>query len=191
VTLGYFFAQGTIGVILTWLPTHLTKVKHFSILNVGFVAAAPFVGAVLGNVLGGWLSDQVFRKRRKPTMMLSTISTVVMMYALIYAPNDPEALSVVLFLTGLFLSFGFSAFGIFPSTMTTKKAFPVAAAMINTGGQIGTAVLPLAVGVILDQAEWNAVFLFLSCCFLAGFVLLLTIVEPLVPNTAEEGATNG
>jgi sugar phosphate permease len=181
VTLGYFFAQGTISVILAWLPTYLTRVKQFSIMNVGFVAAAPFVGAVLGNIVGGWLSDRVFQKRRKPTMMLSTIATVVMMYALVYAPNDPIALAAILFLTGLFLSFGFSAFGIYPSAMTTKNAFPVAAALINTGGQIGAAVLPLAVGIILDRADWNAVFLFLSCCSMAGFVLLLTIVEPLQP----------
>ncbi|RYY16957.1 MAG: MFS transporter [Alphaproteobacteria bacterium] len=185
VTLGYFFTQGTISVILAWLPTYLTKVKQFSILNVGFVAAAPFVGAVLGNILGGWLSDRVFQKRRKPTMMLSTISTVVMMYALVHAPNDPVALSALLFLTGLLLSFGFSAFGIYPSAMTTKKAFPVAAALINTGGQIGAAVLPLAVGIILDRADWNAVFLFLSSCSLAAFVLLLTIVEPLAPSPAD------
>lgn len=185
VTFGYFFAQGTISVILAWLPTYLTKVKQFSIMNVGFVAAAPFVGAVLGNVVGGWLSDRVFQKRRKPTMMLSTVATVAMMYALVYAPNDPVALSAILFLTGLFLSFGFSAFGIYPSAMTTKKAFPVAAALVNTGGQIGAAVLPLAVGIILDRADWSAVFLFLSCCSLAGFVLLLTIVEPLAPSASE------
>lgn len=116
---------------------------------------------------------------------LSTISTVVMMYALVCAPNDPVALSAILFLTGLFLSFGFSAFGIYPSAMTTKKASPVAAALINTGGQIGAAVLPLAVGIILDRADWNTVLLFLSCCSLAGFVLLLTAAEPLAPSLAE------
>ena len=183
VTLGYFFVQGTVSVILGWLPTYLTKVKHFSIMNVGFVAAAPFVGAVFGNIVGGWLSDRVFQKRRKPAMMLSSLATVVMMYALVYAPNDPVALAFILFLTGLFLSFGFSAFGIYPSAMTTKDAFPVAAALINTGGQLGAAVLPLAVGIILDRADWNAVFLFLSCCSLAGFMLLLTIIEPLQPST--------
>ena len=68
-------------------------------------------------------------------MMVSTLATVLMMYALVYAPNNPVALAFILFLTGLFLSFGFSAFGIYPSAMTTKKAFPVAAALINTGGQ--------------------------------------------------------
>ncbi len=112
VAVGYFFVQGTISVILAWLPTYLATVKQFSILKVGFVAAAPFVGAVAGNIVGGWLSDRVFHKRRKPTMMISTIATVIMMYALVYAPSDPVMLALILFLTGLLLSFGFSAFGI-------------------------------------------------------------------------------
>lgn len=60
VALGYFFVQGIVSVILAWLPTYLKVVKNFSILNVGFVAAAPFVGAVTGNILGGWLSDRFF-----------------------------------------------------------------------------------------------------------------------------------
>lgn len=179
VSLGYFFVQGTISVILAWLPTYLVKVKEFSILNVGFVAAAPFVGAVAGNVVGGWLSDRVFNKRRKPTMMLSTISTVVMMYALVNAPNDPVTLAALLFLTGLLLSFGFSAFGIYPSAITTKEVFPVGAAVVNMGGQLGAAVLPFLVGVILDRASWDAVFLFLSGCSFAALLLLLTIIEPL------------
>jgi sugar phosphate permease len=178
VTLGYFFIQGIVSVILAWLPIYLTTVKHFEILKVGFVSAAPFVGAVTGNIVGGWLSDRVFNKRRKPTMVISTIATVFMMYSLRASPNDAVGLAFLLFLTGLLLSFGFSAFGIYPSTFTTKKFFPIGAALINCGGQLGAAVLPFAVGVILDKANWDSVFLFLSMCSLAALILLLTIVEP-------------
>jgi sugar phosphate permease len=183
VTLGYFFVQGIVSVILAWLPIYLTSVKHFEIMKVGLVAAAPFVGAVMGNIVGGWLSDRVFNKRRKPTMIISTIATVFMMYSLRASPNDPVSLAALLFLTGLLFSFGFSAFGIYPSTFTTKKFFPVAAALINAGGQLGTATLPFAVGVILDRANWNSVFLFLSACSLTALILLFTIVEPREPQT--------
>ena len=90
----------------TLFPWWIGEVKLTIPLTLGVVAAAPFLGAVAGNIVGGWLSDRVFRKRRKPTMILSTVSTVVMMYALVHAPNDPAMLAVLLFLTGLLLSFG-------------------------------------------------------------------------------------
>ena len=55
--------------------------KKLSIMNVGFVAAAPFVGAVLGNLIGGWFSDRVVDKRRQPTIIITALSSVFMMYA--------------------------------------------------------------------------------------------------------------
>ena len=60
----------------------------------GLCCRGPWVGAMLGNVIGGWLSDKVFEKRRKPVMLLTTISTVFMMYCLIYSPNAPVILNV-------------------------------------------------------------------------------------------------
>jgi len=89
LALGYLLMTGIINVILAWLPTYLTTVKKLSIMNVGFVAAAPFVGAVLGNLMGGWFSDRVVDKRRKPTIIITALSSVFMMYALISAPNQP------------------------------------------------------------------------------------------------------
>jgi len=185
VGLGYFLFQGIVGVILAWLPLYLTTVKKFSILNVGFVAAAPFVGAVTGNIVGGWLSDRAFGKRRKPTMMISAIATIVMMYSLIHAPNDPVELGLLLFATGLLLSIGYSAFGIFPSGMTTKAIFPVGTALVNTCGQLGGAAIPFVVGILLDRASWNAVFLFLSVCSFLTLLLLTTIIEPHAPEKLE------
>jgi sugar phosphate permease len=85
---GYFFMVGIAYAIMTWVPTYLIKVKHFSTLKTGLVAATPWIGAILGNVLGGWLSDNVFQKRRNPLMLITAVSTVFTMYSLLYAPDQ-------------------------------------------------------------------------------------------------------
>lgn len=128
---------GIINVILAWLPTYLTSVKHFSLMNVGFVASAPFVGGVLGNIMGGWFSDRTLGKRRKPTILISTISTVFMMYALIHAPNEPVTLAILLLLTGFLLNVGYPSFTVYPAGLTTKEAYPLAVSLVNTGGRPG------------------------------------------------------
>ncbi|MBL8265803.1 MFS transporter [Steroidobacter sp.] len=182
--IAYFFMQGIVGVILAWLPVYLVEVKHFSIMKVGYVAAAPFAGAVFGNLLGGWLSDRWFNKRRKPTMLITCASTVVMMYSLTAAPNDAVVLALLLFVTGVLLSVGYSAYSIYPSRMTTKKAFPVATSLLNTGGQFGTASIPFLTGVILDSYSWNVVFIFLAACSLLALCFMCSIIEPVEPGTA-------
>ncbi|RAI43340.1 MFS transporter [Rhodoplanes roseus] len=182
-TLGYFFQIGIVNVLLAWIPTYLMSVKHYSIMNMGFVAAAPWVGAVIGNLVGGLISDRLLDKRRKPMMMLSAIATAGMMYALINSPADPLAYGVLLLATGVLLNLGFSAYMVYPMGLTTKTMFPIAGATVNTGGQLGGACAPLAAGIILDTLGWDQVFLFMAIASFASFVLLATISEPIQKQT--------
>lgn len=178
--LGYFFLVGITYTIMTWIPTYLVHVKHFSIMKVGLVAAAPWVGAVVGNLLGGVFSDKVFHSRRKPNMLITAASTVVLMYSLIYAPSDPTALGMILLIAGIFLNFGYSMFLAYPMGITTKEKCPFAASIVNTAGSLGGAFAPFAVGVILDTFSWDSVFVFLAAISLITFVLVVTMIEPIL-----------
>lgn len=176
--LGYCFQLGISNVLLAWIPTYLLSVKKFSVMNMGFVAAAPWVGAVIGNLLGGMVSDRLLFKRRKPGMMLSALATAGMMFALINSPAEPVSYGLLLFATGVLLSFGFSAYMAYPMGVADKKTFPIASSVVNMGGQIGGAIAPLATGMLLDSYGWDYVFAFMAIGSLASFVVLLTIAEP-------------
>lgn len=177
--LGYFFLVGITYAIMTWVPTYLVTVKKFSIMKMGFVAAAPWIGAMLGNIIGGWLSDKVFDRRRKPNMMLTAASTVGMMYSLLYAPNDPFVLATVLLLAGILLNLGYSTFLVYPMGIATKEKCPFAASIVNTAGSLGGAFAPFAVGVLLDKFNWDMVFAFLSVSSLMTLFILITMIEPM------------
>ena len=177
--LGYMFLAGITYGIMTWIPTYLITVKKFSIMKMGFVAAAPWVGAVLGNIIGGWLSDKVFDKRRKPVMLITTSSTVFMMYTLIYAPNNPLLLGLILLVAGIMLSLGFSTSFAYAMGLTSKEKYPIAASIINTCGSLGAALTPFVIGVILDTFNWDIAFMFLAASSLLTFLLLFTIIEPI------------
>jgi sugar phosphate permease len=187
-TIGYGCMIGVSNVMLAWIPTYLMNVKHFTSMKMGFLASAPFVGAVLGNLLGGVISDWLLNKRRKPLMIVSAFCTTLTMYALVYAPNSAAYLGFMLFMTGLLLALGYSAFAVYPMGVTTKETYPVAFGIINSGGQLGGALTPLAVGMILDRYSWDGVFLFLALCSVLCLVVLLTLDEPLddtmVPATS-------
>jgi MFS transporter, ACS family, glucarate transporter len=177
--LGYCFQLGISSVLLAWIPTYLLTVKHFSVMGMGFVAAAPWVGAVIGNILGGLLSDRVLGKRRKPGMLISAAATAVMMYALINSPADPVLYGILLFTTGVMLSIGYSAYMVYPMPFVSKQKFPVANAIVNMGGQLGGAATPFITGLLLDNYGWDAVFGFMAGISCLTFVIVLTISEPL------------
>lgn len=177
--LGYCFQLGISNILLAWIPTYLVTVKKLSIMGMGIVAAAPWVGAVAGNLLGGYLSDQVLGKRRKPGMLLSAIATVGMMIFLINSPANPTIFALLLFMTGVLLSIGFSAYMVYPMPIIAKEKFPVANAIVNMGGQLGGAAAPFVAGLLLDSLGWDYVFAFMAISSLLTFIILLTISEPL------------
>lgn len=177
--LGYLFMVGIVNVIMSWIPTYLIVEKNFTSVKMGLLASAPFMGAVVGNLIGGWISDRILSKRRKPLMIVSTLCTSFMMYSLIFAPNDSLLLGLLLFTTGLLLNLGYSAFTVYSMGMTTKESYPIAYGLVNTGGQIGGAAAPLIVGIILDAYNWHTVFIFLAVCSIISLLVILTIEEPL------------
>lgn len=175
---GYFFMIAINTTMMTWIPTYLVTVKKMAIMKMAFAAAAPFAGAVLGNLVGGWLSDNVFGKRRKPLMMFTCITASVMMFSLISSPADPFLLGLLLFTTGFFVALGFSAFTVYPMGLVTKEQFSIATSITNTLGQLGGFCTPLAIGMILDNFNWDYVFGALAVGCLICFVIVSTIVEP-------------
>nr|WP_315219732.1 MFS transporter [uncultured Duganella sp.] len=177
--LGYCCQLGISSVLLAWIPTYLLTVKNFSVMNMGFVAAAPWVGAVVGNILGDLFADRVLDKRRKPGMLISALSTAVMMYVLINAPAEPVAYGLLLLLTGILLSIGYSAYMVYPMAFVSKEKFPTANAVVNMGGQLGGAATPWIVGMLLDSLGWDYVFGFMGAISCLTFLVVLTISEPL------------
>ncbi|MBA1924366.1 MFS transporter, partial [Escherichia coli] len=70
VALGYFSMVGIVSVLMSWLPKYLITERGFDLTSSAALAAAPFFGTVMGNFIGGVLSDRVLNKRRKPLMLL-------------------------------------------------------------------------------------------------------------------------
>lgn len=176
--LGYFFMVAIMNVLLTWIPTYLVTVKKFAIMKMGIVAAAPWTGAIVGNMVGGWFSDKIINKRRKPNMMFTALTSIFMMYSLVHAPNDPYMLAALMFVLGIFMNIGYSTYMVYPMGLTTKKSYPIACSVVNMSGQLGGAIAPLLTGMILDNYSWDVVWIFLAILCLLCLIVLCTIKEP-------------
>jgi len=176
--IGYCCVVGIAYVLMSWLPSYLVNVKKFAIMKTAFVSSAPFAGTVVGNFVGGWISDNFLNKRRKPLMMLTAFSTVFSMYSLVYAPANMYLLAGLLFIAGFFLSVGYSGFAVYPMGRVNKETYPIAWGVVNTGGSIGGAAMPFIVGILLDKFNWDVVFAVLACSSLVCLFIISTIVEP-------------
>jgi len=178
--LSYFMMVSVLYGIMTWIPSYLVTAKHYSFERMGFLAAAPWIGGLIGSIVGGWISDKMLAKRRKPTMLFTALATCVMMVIMINLPNSSFAMGLALFMTGFLLNVGWPAFTAYPMGVADKNTYPVAIAVVNSGGNLGGAFSPLVAGYLLDVfSSYDLVFGFFGIAAVIGFLLILSIDEPM------------
>jgi sugar phosphate permease len=178
-TLTYFLMNSVLYGMLTWVPMYLVNAKGYSFMKMGFVASTPAIGGLIGALLGGVISDKLFLKRRKPTMLVTAIATAIMMLVVINIPDNATLVSLSLGLAGFFLNIGWPAFTAYPMGLTNRNTFPVAIATVNSGGNLGGFFSPMIVGAILDATgNYNIAFGFFAVLLVLGFIIITTLKEP-------------
>jgi len=178
IALGYGCMIGITNIFMSWIPTYLVTVRGFESVKMGFLASAPFIGAVTGNMIGGLISDRLLDGRRKPMMLLGAIGTTLMLCLLIKAPDSATFLGGTLLFSGLMVGIGFAGYSAYAMGLVSKSTYPTAFGIVNFLGQIGGAVAPLMVGVLLDHYGWSSVFLYMVGTALLCVVLVASVVEP-------------
>lgn len=56
-TLSYFFFVSVFYGIITWLPSYFVNARGMDLISMGWLAAVPWVGALIGALTGGWVVD--------------------------------------------------------------------------------------------------------------------------------------
>jgi MFS transporter, ACS family, glucarate transporter len=178
VALGYGCMIGITNIFMSWIPTYLVTVRGFESVKMGFLASAPFIGAVTGNMIGGLISDRLLDGRRKPMMLLGAVGTTLMLCLLIEAPDSVVYLGCTLLISGLMVGIGFAGYSAYAMGLVSKSTYPTAFGIVNFLGQIGGAVAPLMVGILLDHYGWSSVFMYMVGTALLCVVLVASVVEP-------------
>lgn len=170
-----FLYDFTIWGFRTWLPTYLVRGRGFGLMKMGFSVSLPFFAGTIGYMLGGWLSDNPFKNRRKLPLVVNQWLAAVCLY-FTYAAASPRTCVVWLTLSGFFLSVAFGAFWALPMSTISKAITGRGMAIVNTGGQIAGSVSPLLIGYLvqLSGGGYGATFtLMTSGCIVASLFALL------------------
>ena len=176
--LAYFMMVSVLYGLLTWIPLYLVKEKGFDFMRMGLVASMPCIGGFIGAIGGGFISDKLLGRRRKPTMIFTAISTVIMMVIMLNIPQSTLAVCVGLFFVGLCLNIGWPAFTAYGMAVSDSKTYPIASSIINSGGNLGGFVSPMVAGFLLDTTgSFNSVFTYFGVCAAIGLVIILTLDE--------------
>jgi MFS family permease len=172
------------GAILPYLPIFLEQEGHSSVLMIGFIAAAFYVGTLLCSSVFGWLSDVVGRK----PVMIGGMAMLAVASFLFTRTVDPRWFLLFRLLEGMSAASG-GVMLAFIADISAPAQRSRAMGVVMTA-QFGGAIIGPALGAALYNAGgggrsgFHAIFYFGSALAVVTVVTLALLVrEPAVTRT--------
>jgi MFS family permease len=176
VTAVYFCYAWTLWLYLAWIPSFFLHSYGLKLQDSAFFSAGVFFAGVIGNTLGGVLSDRILtrtgsrNKARRNLVVIGFLCSLVCMVPLLFAHNLSAAAIC------LSLAFFSSEFTIGPMWAIPMDIAPrfagSASGLMNTGTAFAAIISPLVFGFIIDKTgNWELPFLGSIGLLLSGAVL--------------------
>jgi ACS family D-galactonate transporter-like MFS transporter len=150
-SIGQFGGNSTQVFFVTWFPTYLVNVRGMSFINAGMMTMLPYIGASIGVLVAGQVSDRILKKtgsanfaRKLPIvggMLLA--STIVIAN---YVPVGSDAL-VIAIMSVAFFGQGMTNLGwTVISDVAPKELIGLTAGIFNFSANLAGIITPLVIG---------------------------------------------
>ena len=164
VTVVYFCYGWTLWLYLAWIPSFFLHNYQLNLKNSALFSAGVFFGGVIGDALGGVVSDRILRKTgdlnkaRRNLVVGCYICSLLSMVPVLFLHN------VTWVAICLSMGFFWSEFTIGPMWAIPMDIAPrfsgSASGLMNTGSALAAIVSPLVFGYIIDRTNnWELPFL--------------------------------
>jgi NNP family nitrate/nitrite transporter-like MFS transporter len=148
-------------VFNSWMPTYITRRFGVSLAESGtFVALFPAVG-ILARPTGGWLSDTVFTRRRRPVFAASFVGATVLTAAMFYSTRM-AVLVAFLVLAGMFIQLQIGVMYQSIREFVAPTAAGTAVSLASVAGWLGSFVAPVVAGELVATTGTDAALFVLA-----------------------------
>lgn len=176
VTVVYFCYGWTLWLFLSWIPQYFLHSYALDLKKSAVFASGVFFAGVLGDTLGGVVTDGLLRRTGSLARARSSMVAVCMLLALV-------ALTPLLFTHSLYVSLACLSAGFFFAEMTIGPMWAIpmdvapaysgtASGMMNTGSALAAIISPVLSGQLIDRfGNWDLPFAGSMILMAAGVVL--------------------
>ena len=176
----YFCYGWTLWLFLSWIPSFFKNQYHLDLQNSALFASGVFFSGVVGDTLGGIVSDRLFEKKKN--LNIARRNLVAVMMVLCAVSLLPILFTHDIRLVALALSAGFfcAEFTVGPMWAIPMDIAPkysgTASGMMNTGSALAAIVSPVVFGYIVDKTgHWTWPFMGSMVLMLFGAALAFSM----------------
>ncbi len=169
-----------------WIPKYLNETRGVSMTDIGKLAWIPFLAMGISNVLGGWISDLIFRKTsglnfsRKSVMgfaALLTFSAILVKYA-------DTAGAVIIIMCIVFFAHGLWITNYITSITDIfgKSAASTIIGFSGSAGAISALVVNPLIGLIITNYSYNPLWIYAGIMYPVAFIIFIIFIPEIRLN---------
>ncbi|QXI30737.1 MFS transporter [Pseudomonas vanderleydeniana] len=152
ICIGKFASTSALYFFLTWFPTYLIEERHLTTIKAGIFAVLPFVGATVGILLAGIVSDLLIRRgysmsfaRKLPLVVGSMLGMSIMLVNF----TDSNLVCIAILTIAFFAQGIASASWAAVSEVAPKELIGLTGGITSLAANIGGIVTPIVIGAIV------------------------------------------
>ena len=171
----YFCYGWTLWTFLSWVPQFMLHNYHLNLKNSSLFSSLVFFGGVLGDALGGFVSDFILRRTGSLTQARRNLVIFGMAGSLlcsfpILMTGDPTVAAICLAGTFFFAELTIGPMWAIPMDIAPDHA-GTASGLMNTGSALAAILSPLVFGIVIDATgNWTLPFLGTMGLMLVGLL---------------------
>ena len=182
ISLGYAcFFFGT-NFYLTWYPTYLREHRGLSIAALGIWGSIPLVAGMLGDVVGGSLSDLILKRTRNAKLARRGVAVPGFILAGVFVIPAAMVAGTTMSILMLSASFFFLEWVIGPAwavPMDVGGRFSgTVTGVMNMAGALAASLTAIVYGALFGAGYWVAPFLVSAAVMGAGALIWLFLIDP-------------
>jgi ACS family D-galactonate transporter-like MFS transporter len=188
--LGQYCMTSTTAFFLTWFPTYLVQARGIAFVKAGFLASLPFLGAFLGVLCSGVLSDLLLRRgaslsvaRKVPIITGMFVSTAIVGANYVRAPS-----LIIAFMALSFFGVGLASITwSLVSAIAPQRLLGLTGGVFNFIGGLSGISVPIIIGYLARDYGFSAGLTYIAIVALIGamsYVFLVGSVERLADTSA-------
>jgi ACS family D-galactonate transporter-like MFS transporter len=184
VTVVDFCYGWSLWVFLTWLPSYLSDARGFRLDQIALMTTLPLVGGVVGDTLGGVISDAIFRRSGNLRLARRTLLVAGLGGAFAFimpAIVTGSAIRAVYLLVAafFFLELTNAVLWTLPLDIAGRYA-GTAGGIMNTGFGAAGMISPVVFGVLIQRTGRYELPFFISAGLLLAGALCSLGIDPTV-----------
>ncbi|TCW79524.1 MFS transporter [Burkholderia sp. SRS-46] len=165
---------GVYGFIM-WLPSILKTASNIDIVSIGWLAAIPYVAAIILMLLASWLSDKT-RNRKLFVWPLLLVGTIALMASYMVGGAHFWLSFTLLIVAGATMYAPYGPFFALVSELIPSNVLGGAIGIVNSSGALGAFVGSWVVGYLNGATGGpSSSYIFMAAALLLSVILMITV----------------